>query len=100
MRIRIHQWSLGAEVSVNGEKQEISTESGTYAVLSRLWTSRHSITVHLLMQLRTVPAKDNENIAAIAYGHYGSTSLSSSPTLTLDSTGRNLELAFTATANW
>lgn len=52
------------------------------------------------MQLRTVPAKDNENIAAIAYGHYGSTSLSSSPTLTLDLIGRNLKLAFTATANW
>jgi hypothetical protein len=57
------------------------------------------------MQLRTVPAKDNANIAAIAYGpvilsgNYGSTSLSSSPTLTLGSISRSSELSFTATAN-
>ncbi|KAL5349185.1 hypothetical protein ACLOAV_005473 [Pseudogymnoascus australis] len=105
MRIRIPQWSSGAEVSVNGEKQDISTESGTYAVLSRSWSSGDTVTIRLPMQLRTVPAKDNANIAAIAYGpvilsgNYGSTSLSSSPTLTLDSISRSSELEFTATAN-
>ncbi|KFY28870.1 hypothetical protein V493_02721 [Pseudogymnoascus sp. VKM F-4281 (FW-2241)] len=105
MRIRIPQWSTGAEVSVNGEKQDISTESGTYAVLARSWSSGDTVTVRLPMQLRTVPAQDNEKIAAIAYGpvilsgNYGSTSLSSSPALTLDSISRSSELAFTATAN-
>lgn len=105
MRIRIPQWSTGAEISVNGEKQDISTESGTYAVLSRAWSSGDTVTIRLPMQLRTVPANDNENIAAIAYGpvilsgNYGSTSLSSSPNLTLDSISRTSGLAFTATAN-
>ncbi|OBT68591.1 hypothetical protein VE03_01799 [Pseudogymnoascus sp. 23342-1-I1] len=105
MRVRIPQWSSGAEVSVNGKKQGISTQSGTYAVLSRSWRSGDTVTIRLPMQLRTVPAKDNANIAAIAYGpvilsgNYGSTSLSSSPTLTLDSISRSSELAFTATAN-
>ncbi|KFY27832.1 hypothetical protein V491_00725 [Pseudogymnoascus sp. VKM F-3775] len=105
MRIRIPQWSTGAEISVNGEKQGISTESGTYAVLSRSWSSGDTVTIRLPMQLRTVPANDDENIAAIAYGpvilsgNYGTTSLSSSPNLTLDSISRSSELAFTATAN-
>lgn len=105
MRIRIPLWSSGAEVSVNGEKQSISTESGTYAVLSRSWSSGDTVTIRLPMQLRTVPANDNATIAAIAFGpvilcgNYGSTSLSSSPTLTLDSISRSSELAFTATAN-
>ncbi|KFX88303.1 hypothetical protein O988_09059 [Pseudogymnoascus sp. VKM F-3808] len=105
MRIRIPQWSSGAEVSVNGEKQSISTAPGTYAVLSRSWSSGDIVTVRLPMQLRTVPAKDNANIAAVAYGpvilsgNYGSTSLSTSPTLTLGSISRISELSFTATAN-
>ena len=105
MRIRIPQWSSGAEVSVNGKKQHICTESGTYAVLSRSWSSGDTVTIRLPMQLRTVPAKDNANIAAIAYGpvilsgNYGSTSLDSSPTLTLESISRSSELSFTATAN-
>jgi DUF1680 family protein len=105
MRIRIPQWASGAEVSVNGKKQSISTASGTYAVLSRSWRSGDTVTIRLPMQLRTVPAKDNANIAAIAYGpvilsgNYGSTSLSSVPTLTLGSIKRSSELAFTATAN-
>ncbi|KFZ14591.1 hypothetical protein V502_05994 [Pseudogymnoascus sp. VKM F-4520 (FW-2644)] len=105
MRIRIPQWSSGAEVSVNGKKQNICTEPGTYAVLSRSWSSGDTVTIRLPMQLRTVPAKDNANIAAIAYGpvilsgNYGSTSLDSSPTLTLESISRSSELSFTATAN-
>ncbi|KFY45406.1 hypothetical protein V495_02997 [Pseudogymnoascus sp. VKM F-4514 (FW-929)] len=105
MRIRIPQWSSGAEVSVNGEKQSISTAPGTYAVLSRSWSSGDIVTIRLPMQLRTVPAKDNANIAAVAYGpvilsgNYGSTSLSTSPALTLGSISRSSELAFTATAN-
>ncbi|OBT90425.1 hypothetical protein VE02_00768 [Pseudogymnoascus sp. 03VT05] len=105
MRIRIPQWASGAEVSVNGKKQSISTASGTYAVLSRSWKSGDTVTIRLPMKLRTVPAKDNANIAAIAYGpvilsgNYGSTSLSSVPTLTLSSIKRSSELAFTAIAN-
>jgi DUF1680 family protein len=105
MRIRIPQWASGAEVSVNGQKQSISTASGTYAVLSRSWKSGDTVTIRLPMKLRTVPAKDNANIAAIAYGpvilsgNYGSTSLSSVPTLTLGSIKRSSQLAFTATAN-
>ncbi|KFZ14228.1 hypothetical protein V501_03367 [Pseudogymnoascus sp. VKM F-4519 (FW-2642)] len=105
MRIRIPQWVSGAEISVNGQKQSIGTASGTYAVLSRSWKSGDTVTIRLPMKLRTVPAKDNANIAAIAYGpvilsgNYGSTSLSSVPTLTLGSIKRSSQLAFTATAN-
>ncbi|KFY46694.1 hypothetical protein V494_00358 [Pseudogymnoascus sp. VKM F-4513 (FW-928)] len=105
MKIRIPQWTSGAEISVNGEKQDISTESGTYAELSRSWASGDTVTIRLPMQLRTVPAQDDANIAAIAYGpvilsgNYGSTSLSASPTLTLDSISQGSGLAFTATAN-
>ncbi|KAH8650586.1 hypothetical protein BGZ60DRAFT_421397 [Tricladium varicosporioides] len=107
MRIRIPAWTSGAVVSLNGQKQGISTTPGTYAVLSRSWSSGDVVTVRLPMNLRTVPAKDKTSIAALAFGpvilcgNYGNSSLSSTPTLTLGSVRRvgTTSIAFTATAN-
>jgi DUF1680 family protein len=108
MRIRIPGWAAGASISINGQKAEgVDVKPGTYTLLSREWKSGDIVTVKLPMKLRIVGANDKPSIAAVAYGpvilsgNYGSSSLSSTPTLALDSIRRTTAsgLAFTATAN-
>ncbi|MCC9710891.1 glycoside hydrolase family 127 protein [Streptomyces sp. MNU76] len=107
MRIRIPGWTTGATVSVNGVKQNIATDPGGYATLSRSWTSGDTVTVRLPMRVVMRAANDNANVAAITYGpvvlsgNYGDTALGSLPTLNTSSITRtsSSSLAFTATAN-
>jgi hypothetical protein len=107
MRIRIPSWTTGATISVNGAAQNITTTPGSYATLTRSWTSGDTVTVRLPMQVIVRAANDNPNVSAITYGpvvlagNYGSTSLSSLPPLDTSSIARTSgsALAFTATAN-
>ncbi|KAI1749968.1 hypothetical protein F4782DRAFT_510863 [Xylaria castorea] len=107
MKIRIPSWTSGATVSVNGQQQSITTTPGSYATISRTWTSGDIVTVKLPMSLRLIAANDNKNLATVAYGptvlsgNYGSSALSSAPTLTLSSLKRksSSNLDFTGTAN-
>lgn len=107
MKIRIPSWTSGATISVNGQQQSITTTPGSYAIVSRTWTSGDTVTVKLPMSLRLITANDNKNMAAVAYGptllagNYGSSSLSTTPTLTLSSLKRksSSNLDFTGTAN-
>jgi len=107
MRIRIPAWATGATVSVNGVVQTIATTPGTYATLSRSWTSGDTVTVRLPMQVAVRAANDNANVVAITYGpvvlagNYGNTALSAPPSLNTASIARtnSTSLAFTATAN-
>ncbi|KAI8628199.1 hypothetical protein F5Y19DRAFT_465238 [Xylariaceae sp. FL1651] len=107
VKIRIPSWTSGATVAVNGQQQSISTTPGSYATISRTWTSGDTITVKLPMSLRLIAANDNKNLAVVAYGptvlagNYGTASLSSAPTLTLSSLKRTSSsaLTFTGTAN-
>jgi hypothetical protein len=107
MRIRIPGWTTGATISVNGVAQNVSTTPGSYATLSRSWTSGDTVTVRLPMRIVMRAANDNANVAAITYGpvvlsgNYGDSSLSSLPTLNTSSITRtsSSSLAFTATAN-
>jgi len=109
LRLRIPSWtSSEAEVRVNGEKAAgVSAVPGKYLSILREWRNGDKVTIRLPMRLRTVPANDNPNVAAISYGpvilagNFADTFLSSVPTLALDTVrranGGNLE--FTATAN-
>ncbi|MGC5041458.1 beta-L-arabinofuranosidase domain-containing protein [Streptomyces sp. DT190] len=107
MRIRIPNWTSGATVSVNGAAQNIPTAPGSYAVLTRSWTSGDTVTVRLPMRVVIRPANDDANVAAITYGpvvlsgHYGDSALNSLPKLDTSSIRRNgdTSLAFTATAD-
>ena len=91
---------------MNGVAQSIATTPGTYATLTRSWTSGDTVTVRLPMAVRVEPSNDNPNVAAIFYGpvvlagNYGSTTLSGPPALTSSVTRTSSSsLAFTATAN-
>ncbi|MGW2151601.1 beta-L-arabinofuranosidase domain-containing protein [Nonomuraea bangladeshensis] len=107
MRIRIPAWTSGATISVNGTQQSVDTTPGSYATLTRSWTSGDTVTVRLPMRVVMKAANDNANVAAITYGpvvlsgNYGNTSLSSLPALTTSSIARTSTsaLTFTATAD-
>ena len=106
LKIRIPTWTSGASLALNGAAVTTATTPGSYASISRSWTAGDTVTVTLPMKFRTVPANDKKDLAAIAYGptvlvgNYGSRTVSTAPTLTLDSLRRTSEttLAFSATA--
>ncbi|TDC80683.1 hypothetical protein E1193_16990 [Micromonospora sp. KC606] len=107
MRIRIPSWTIGATISVNGTAQNVATTPGSYATVTRSWTSGDTVTVRLPMQVIMRAVNDNADVAAVTYGpvvlsgNYGNTSLSGLPTLIPGSVTRtnSSSLAFTATAN-
>ncbi|MFI2651662.1 RICIN domain-containing protein [Micromonospora fulviviridis] len=107
MRLRIPAWTSGATISVNGVAQNLTLNPGSYATLSRSWTSGDTLTLRLPMRVALRAANDNANVAAVTYGpvvlagNYGNTSLSSLPSLTASSVTRSSSssLAFTASAN-
>ncbi|KAL5448479.1 hypothetical protein PMIN07_001000 [Paraphaeosphaeria minitans] len=107
MKIRIPSWTSGATIAVNGATQSITATPGSYATLSRSWTSGDVVTIKLPMKLRIVPANDNKAVAALAFGptvlcgDYGSAKLSANPKLDLASVKRSgtSELKFTGTAD-
>ncbi|SDO67013.1 beta-L-arabinofuranosidase domain-containing protein [Lentzea jiangxiensis] len=107
MRLRIPAWTAGATVSVNGVAQNVATTPGTYASLTRSWTSGDVVTLRLPMRVIVQPANDNPNVVALTYGpavlagNYGNTALSALPSLDVNSVTRtsSSSLAFTARAN-
>jgi DUF1680 family protein len=107
MRIRIPLWATGAAISVNGVAQSVTATPGSYATLTRSWSSGDTVTVRLPMQVVARATNDNANVVALTYGpavlagNYGNSTLSSLPSLTTSSVTRtsNSALAFTATAN-
>jgi uncharacterized protein len=107
MRFRIPSWTTGATIAVNGAAQDVTTTPGSYASLTRSWTSGDTVTLRLPMRVIPVPANDNANVVAITYGpavlagNYGNTALSALPSLDVASITRTSTstLAFTARAN-
>jgi len=107
MKIRIPSWASGASITINGQSAGVTANPGSYATISRTWTSGDTVVVKLPMKLRLIPANDNKNVAAVAFGpailsgNYGSTTLNANPTITLGSITRTSTstLDFTATAN-
>ncbi|MFC8846673.1 MULTISPECIES: beta-L-arabinofuranosidase domain-containing protein [unclassified Micromonospora] len=107
MRVRIPGWATAATISVNGVAQDVATTPGSYATVTRGWTSGDTVTVRLPMQAVVRATVDNPGIGAITYGpvvlagNYGNATLSAPPSLTTSSITRTStnSLAFTATAN-
>jgi DUF1680 family protein len=107
MRFRIPAWTTGATIAVNGTTENVTTTPGTYASLTRSWTSGDTVTLRLPMRVIASPANDNPNVVAVTYGpavlagNYGNTALSALPSLDVASITRTSTsaLAFTAKAN-
>ncbi|MET8765089.1 beta-L-arabinofuranosidase domain-containing protein [Lentzea sp. NPDC004782] len=107
MRLRIPAWTSGATINVNGVAQDVPATPGSYASLTRSWTSGDVVTLRLPMRVVVQPANDNPNVVALTYGpavlagNYGNTSLSALPSLDVNSVTRTStsSLSFTAKAN-
>ncbi|MDQ7906080.1 glycoside hydrolase family 127 protein [Phytohabitans sp. ZYX-F-186] len=106
LRVRIPSWTSGAQLRLNGAVQSVAATPGTYATMSRTWTSGDVVEVSLPMSLARESTPDNAAVQAVRYGPvvlagaYGTSNLSSMPTLnpaTLAATSTPLQ--FTGTAS-
>lgn len=69
VRMRIPQWAdEGVVVKVNGNKQQVETQPGSYLTLSRRWKDEDTIELHLPFQFHLDPVMDQQNIASLFYG--------------------------------
>lgn len=106
LKVRIPKWTSGAVVRVNGVAQGATTP-GTYFTVDRTWTSGDVVDVSVPATLTFPRANDNAAIGAARYGavvlagQYGSTNLSSMPTLRTDTVVQDSAnpLRFTGTAS-
>ena len=66
------RWPLWAQpeltVRVNGHKQKISGQPGSYVTIDREWRDGDRVEIKLPMQLRTEPLPGSTNIIALLYG--------------------------------
>ncbi|WP_228122303.1 beta-L-arabinofuranosidase domain-containing protein [Saccharothrix syringae] len=107
MKFRIPTWANGARVSVNGVPRDVTAAPGTYACLTRAWSSGDVVTLRLPMRVVVQPANDDPGVVAVTYGpvvlagDYGDTALSAPPSLDTGSITRTgtSPLAFTARAD-
>ena len=107
MRVRVPCWTSGATISVNGVVADVAGTPGTYATVTRSWTSGDTVTVRLPMGVVLRAADDDPGVSAITYGpvvlagDHGDATLDALPTLDPDSITRtsSTALAFTASAD-
>src|SRR5690349_3673823 len=68
IRIRIPGWTQDPVISVNGTAQTVTATPGSYATITRLWSSGDTVTVRLPMQVVARATNDNANVVALTYG--------------------------------
>ena len=69
VRVRVPYWAeKGAEVTINGEKQEVEAKPGSYLTLSREWKDGDTVRVKLPMGLHLYRARDDKSLAVVMYG--------------------------------
>ncbi len=51
LRVRIPGWCKGASLAVNGQRQSISANSGSWAIVDRKWNSGDKLSIELPMEL-------------------------------------------------
>jgi len=67
--LRYPAWATaGVTLTVNGKPVAVRQQPGSYIAVERTWKAGDRIELTYPMGLRLVPANDNPNIAAIAYG--------------------------------
>jgi hypothetical protein len=106
LRIRIPRWCSGAQIRLNGAIQSVPTTPGTFATLSRTWTSGDVVDVSLPMSVTRESTPDSATTQTVYVGPlvlaggYGTTNLSSMPALNPASIQpTSTPLQYTATAS-
>ncbi|MGN9908307.1 beta-L-arabinofuranosidase domain-containing protein [Phytohabitans sp. LJ34] len=106
LRLRIPSWTSGAQILVNGTAAGVTVTPGTYATITRAWTSGDVVDVTLPMALTRESTPDNAAVQAVKYGPivlagaYGTNNLSTMPALNASTLApTSTPLQFTATAS-
>ena len=69
LHIRIPYWAAKPfTVRINGKKQRISGEPGSYLTLNRTWQNGDRVKIDMPMSLHLHPMPDDRSLAAIMYG--------------------------------
>jgi DUF1680 family protein len=68
LQIRWPEWSDKLSVRVNGRREKISGQPGSYVPVSRTWKNGDKVDIHLAMKLHTEPLPGTNNIVALLYG--------------------------------
>jgi uncharacterized protein len=69
LNIRYPSWAAnGVTIKINGKNVIVKSKPGSYIVLNRSWKNGDNIDITFPMSLRLLPANDNPDKAAIAYG--------------------------------
>ena len=104
LKVRIPGWAAGAQLQVNGTAQAVTP--GSFATLNRTWATGDVVDLSLPMAITRETTPDNPAVQAVRYGPlvlaggYGTTNLTSMPTLTPASiTATTTALRFSATAS-
>jgi uncharacterized protein len=69
LHLRHPYWATsGFEIKINGQRQALESQPGSYAVVSREWHSGDTVEVHMPFSLRTEGFRDNPRRVAVMYG--------------------------------
>ncbi|MDE0838633.1 MAG: glycoside hydrolase family 127 protein [Kiritimatiellae bacterium] len=69
LKVRVPYWATqGAEVTINGKKQDVKSSPESYLTVSREWKDGDTIAVRLPMNLHLRPARDKKDMVTLMYG--------------------------------
>ncbi|THV22892.1 hypothetical protein E9998_23535 [Glycomyces paridis] len=68
LRLRVPSWASEYTVAVNGRRQRIEAEPGTYATVSRRWRDGDTVDIAMPLRLHTEAALDDPEIQSVYFG--------------------------------
>ncbi|HTN19745.1 MAG TPA: beta-L-arabinofuranosidase domain-containing protein [Pelobium sp.] len=68
INLRYPSWATSVSVKINGKSQKIHQKPDSYIALNRTWKKGDKVAIDFGMELHLITAKDNQDIAAVAYG--------------------------------
>ena len=69
INLRVPHWAIkGIIVTINGKKEDIEANAGSYITLSRKWKNNDVIELRIPFQFHLDPIMDQQNIASLFYG--------------------------------
>ncbi|MDX8339129.1 glycoside hydrolase family 127 protein [Draconibacterium sp. IB214405] len=69
LNVRVPHWATdGFYVTVNGKKEEVKAEPGTYLAISRKWKDGDKVELRMPFRFYLEPVMDQQNVASLFYG--------------------------------
>ncbi len=69
LKVRVPHWATkGFFVTINGKKEKVKAEPGSYLTLSRKWKDGDTVELQMPFHFYLEPVMDQQNIASLFYG--------------------------------